>query len=113
MKFAVQALADRSGFDPFFGRRLYSALTSRGLSDVSCEGRVYQQPGGAPGASRVWPLVLERFREPLLSAGILSADQFEEVLKGFAQPEYGVMSPIYWAACGRRGQPEKAEDDSV
>jgi hypothetical protein len=56
---------------------------------------------------------LEHLREPLLSAGILSADQFEEVLKAFEQAKYGVMSPIYWAAWGKRGSRDELGDDDA
>jgi SAM-dependent methyltransferase len=102
MKIIVKTLSDQSGFDPYCGRKHYTNLISCGLLEVSSEGRIFQQPSGNSGISRIWQLILERLREEVLNAG-LTVDQFEEAIKGFERSEYGAMSPIWWAAWGKRG----------
>ena len=103
MKTAVRELVSKSGMDPFFGRKLYSALSSHGLLEVASEARAYQQAGGMPGAPGVWKLVFECLRESFVGTGAQSVEQFDELIKQFDRPEHAVMSPIYWAARGKRG----------
>ena len=48
-------------------------------------------------------LVFECLRESFVGTGAQSVEQFDELIEQFDRPEYAVMSPIYWAARGKRG----------
>ena len=100
-KLVVKILSEQRGFDPFCGRKHYTNLISCGLLEVSSEGRVFQQSGGNSGIPRIWQLIVDRLREDVINAG-LSVDQFEKALKAFEQSQYGTISPIWWAAWGKR-----------
>jgi SAM-dependent methyltransferase len=94
-------LAERSGFDPGYGRRLLGALTDADLTDVECEGRVSIWRGDGPGGT-VWRLTLVQLREPLIQTGLLSPAEVDAAIDLFAQPRLTFQSQITMAAWGRR-----------
>lgn len=102
LRVAIQHLHKAVRYDPEYGRALYGALTAAGLLHVEAEGRVYLQPGGSGRATRVWQLVLERLRDQLLERGIITASEYTAAVEALGASEYGVMSPLFWAAWGQR-----------
>jgi SAM-dependent methyltransferase len=98
---ANAVLAEISGFDATYGRRLAGDLADAGLVECGCEGRVGIWRGGDVGG-RVWRLTLEQLREPINASGRLSAGEVDEVLELCEDPTFSFLSQIKVAAWGRR-----------
>jgi hypothetical protein len=90
-----------SGVDPFYGRRLYADLCARGLVDIGAEGRSWMGRGAAP-SSQGLHLSYTQMREVLLGAGELDAEELEECLALFDDPNFVFMHGTLMAAWGRR-----------
>ena len=94
-------LAQRNGFDPFYGRRVASDLAEAGLAESGCEGRVSVWRGGEAGG-RIWALTVAQLRGPMIEAGLIDAADVEAALELFADTRMAAMSPIMMGAWGRR-----------
>ena len=94
-------LAERSGFDHSYGRRLVGDLTDAGLVEIGCEGRASMWQGAGPGGA-IWRLTLQQLREPLITSGRVTATEVDEAIALSGDPRFRVQSPITMAAWGRR-----------
>jgi SAM-dependent methyltransferase len=94
-------LADVSGFDCAYGRRLAGELAAAGLVDCGCEGRATMWRGGEAGG-RVWRLTFEQLREPIVASGRVSAAELDRVLGLCEDPALSFLSQVTVAAWGRR-----------
>jgi SAM-dependent methyltransferase len=106
-RIATLELMSRSGFDPQFGRRLFSELRAAGLRDVQAEGRVRVFPGGTPDTAFT-RLSLEALRAKLVESGALDDGLIEYALAAYDDPEHTFISPTMMAAWGRAMAPRPA-----
>jgi ubiquinone/menaquinone biosynthesis C-methylase UbiE len=99
----ISLLAD-GGFDLTFARGLARNLRSRGLTDVTTEGRAYTWSGGSTGTSstEVWRLSIEQMREAFVRGGYLREIEIKAILTMVSDPEFAGTSPLVMAAWGRR-----------
>jgi SAM-dependent methyltransferase len=84
-----------------FGRHLPRLLRANGLVEIGNEGRVFVMEGGSPGA--LWfQLSMEQLRPRLVGPGKLSDAEIDRMLELFADPDWAALSPVIFAAWGRR-----------
>ncbi len=93
------ALAARSGFDAYYGRRVAGDFADAGLVDVRGEGRASMWRGGEPGG-RIWKLTVSQLRDDMVD---LSSDEVDHALELFDDRRFSSLSPVVMAASGRRG----------
>lgn len=91
----------RRGVDHTLGRQLPARLRAVGLTDVGNEGRVWVMEGGSPGA-RWFKHSLDHLRGRLVGPGLLSDEEVDRMLAHFDDPTWSALSPIIFAAWGRR-----------
>ena len=90
-----------NGYDGYWGRRLLGALRAAGLVEVESKGKVVTMHGGTPSAE--WYVIaLERARQGVIDAGLLSAEVVDEALAQARQPDFAVLGPLAISAWGRR-----------
>ena len=94
-------LMERFGYDPYFGRRLPTALRTAGLSAIGAEARIVVGLFGSP-AAEMWRLTVERFRGPLITDGHLTADEFDKLISVHEDEEFAFFYPAMVSAWGRR-----------
>ena len=94
-----EALADRSGFDAFYGRRVVGDLAEAGLTEVRGEGRASMWRGGEAGG-RIWALTVTQLREDLSAR--LSVEDVDHALALFDDRRFSSLSAVVMAASGRR-----------
>jgi SAM-dependent methyltransferase len=85
-----------------YGRQALSDLIAVGLVDVRAEGRCPIVPGGDPLAADFLGLTLEKLREPVLAAGAVSREEFEQAAAALRDPGTTVVAPMTVAAWGSR-----------
>jgi SAM-dependent methyltransferase len=95
-----EMLAERSGFDPHYGRRILGDLEAAGLADAACEGRASMWRGGEPGG-RIWELTLRQLRDPMIEAGVIAESDIDAAIALCAEG-LSSLSPVLLAAWGRR-----------
>jgi len=93
-------LAELSGFDAAYGRRLADDVAGIGLEDTGAEGRVAIWRGAQAGGD-VWRLTLAQLREPMIASGRVSAGEVDRAVALCAEPRLGFVSPITMTAWGR------------
>jgi len=92
---------DGAGIKFDLGRHLPRMLRDNGLADIGNEGRVFVMEGGSPGA--LWfQLSMEQLRPRLVGPGKLSDAEVDRMLALFADPDWAALSPVIFAAWGRR-----------
>jgi SAM-dependent methyltransferase len=83
------------------GRHLPRMLRENELAEIANEGRVFVMEGGSPGA--LWfQLSMEQLRPGLVGSDKLSDAEVDRMLELFADPEWAALSPVIFAAWGRR-----------
>ena len=101
-------LAQRSGFDPAFGRRLRGLLEEAALLDVDTEGRASIWRGGEPGGE-LWRLTFNQLREPMVSAALVETTEVDRAID-LCRHGLSFLSPLAMTAWGR--QPANMTDSS-
>jgi SAM-dependent methyltransferase len=94
-------LAQRNGFDPFYGRRLGGDLEEAGFAEIGSEGRASMWRGGAAGGV-AWRLSLAQLREPIIESGILTSAELDAFFALCDDPRLSIQSQITMAGWGRR-----------
>ena len=89
-----------------YGRRALGDLLALGLVNVESEGRCPIVRGGHPLAAHFLRFTLEKFREPLVAGGKVTAVDFAEALAALVDPAATVVAPMTVAAWGRRAESE-------
>ena len=89
-----------------YGRRALGDLLALGLVNVESEGRCPIVRGGHPLAAHFLRFTLEKFREPLVAGGKVTAVDFAEALAVLVDPAATVVAPMTVAAWGRRAESE-------
>jgi SAM-dependent methyltransferase len=102
---AVQAhntvLAQRHGFDPYYGRQLVGDLEEAGFIEIGCEGRAAMWHGGAPGGA-IWRLSLAQIRAPIIESGLLTSAELDAFCALCDDRRLSFQSQITMAGWGRR-----------
>ena len=99
---AILSFMSKAGFDPYCGRRLWSALRERGLADVHAEGSVTLMHSDSPGMD-FYRFSLEALGPTLVENGALAQDELHRARAILDDPGFGALSAILVSASGRRG----------
>ena len=97
---AVLEFMSGMGFDPRFGRRLVNEMRSRGLEDVTAEGRMHVFRGGRDEAA-FFRLSLGALRPALVEAGRLTDSEVDETLAMLDDPDRTFQTPVLVSCWGR------------
>jgi SAM-dependent methyltransferase len=98
---AILTVIEGVGYDRHFGRTLLRRLEAAGLQDTASEGRSYVIHGGSPGTA------FDRFsmnalRGALIASGALTEAAIEDGDRYLADPARHVLTPVCYAAWGRK-----------
>ena len=98
----IEALSS-AGFQPKLGVRLGEELRAVGLRDVSLKGILIEGTGGSdhPG-NKVYRMTIERMRERIVKAGLLTNEEVDQFLADLQSPELHAITAIHCAAWGRK-----------
>ena len=90
-------IAERHGFDPFYGRRLAGDLGDAGLVDADFRGRASMWRAGEPGGE-IWRLSLEQLRDGIVDLGLMDAGEADAAIALCTDPDFSSLSPVmmYW-----------------
>jgi SAM-dependent methyltransferase len=98
----VEALSS-AGFQPKFGVRLGDELRAIGLRNVSLEGVIIEGTGGSDHpCNKVYRITIERMRERIVKAGLLTNEEVDQFLADLQSPELHAITAIHCAAWGRK-----------
>jgi SAM-dependent methyltransferase len=91
------------GFQPKLGLRLGDELRAVGLCDVSLKGFILEATGGSdhPG-NKVYRMTVQRMRERIIKAGLLSDAEVDQFLADLQSPELHAITAVHCAAWGRK-----------
>ena len=92
----------QSGFDAYYGRRVYGDLADAGLGELGCEGHAAMWRGGEAGG-RIWRQTVAQLRETMVERGLASPAEVDEALALYDDERFSSVSPLLMAAWGRRG----------
>lgn len=109
-----EALTAR-GVDLYCGRLLAHELKAHGLVQVGIEATVSLWGGRSEG-TRLMKLNFEEMRQPIISSGLISQEEFEADLKRIDEEDFLMPSPMMWTAWGRKsvhGNPPAASDEFI
>ena len=109
-----EALTAR-GVDLYCGRLLAHELKANGLVQVGVEATVSLWGGKSIGTS-LMQLNFEEMREPMVSSGLISREEFEADLKRIHEEDFLMPSPMMWTAWGRKSvhaSPSPLSDDFI
>lgn len=98
---AILSFMSKAGFDPYCGRRLWSALRGRGLADVHAEGSVTLMHSSSPGMD-FYRFSLEALGPTLVENGALAQDELDRARATLDDPDFAALSAILVSASGRR-----------
>jgi SAM-dependent methyltransferase len=92
-----------AGFQPKLGVRLGDELRAAGLQNVSLKGFLGEATGGSdhPGA-KVYRMTIERMRERIVKAGLLTNEELDQFLADGRSPELHAITAIHCMAWGRK-----------
>jgi len=91
----------QQGVDLHFGGSLFGRLRSIGLADVGADARLSMWTARSAGTILLRSY-LGQFREAMIAGGQITTEEFEDSIKSLDEPEFVTLSPILWAAWGRR-----------
>ncbi|MEZ4683534.1 MAG: methyltransferase domain-containing protein [Caldilineaceae bacterium] len=98
---AFLTVLNQNGLDPEYGRRIGLLLRHYGLTSVGVEGRMYEMGGDLP-LTAVWSLVVQRLRQPMTEAGLLSSHEIDEAVELIEGSQFLSLSPTFIAGWGRK-----------
>ena len=101
-----EALTAR-GVDLHCGRLLAHELKANGLVQVGVEATVSLWGGKSTGTS-LMKLNFEEMREPMVSSGLITEEEYEADLKRIDGQDFLMPSPMMWTAWGRKPAPTAA-----
>jgi len=98
----IEALSS-SGFQPQLGVRLGDELRAIGLQDVALRGVLVEGTGGSdhPGM-KVYRMTVQRLRDRIVSAELLTNDQVDQFLLDLQSHELHAIAAIHCSATGRK-----------
>jgi SAM-dependent methyltransferase len=91
------------GFEANLGTRLGDELRAVGLQDVSLRGVLVEATGGSdhPG-NKVYRMTVQRIRERIVNAGLLTNEEVDQFLCDLQSPELHAITSIHCSASGRK-----------
>ena len=98
---AILSLLESVDYERHYGRTLLRRLERAGLDDTVCEGRAYVLRGGSPGTAFDRYSMLAH-RDAILGTGALTESEFDESLRVLDDPAAHVLTPVLFAAWGRK-----------
>jgi SAM-dependent methyltransferase len=98
---AFTLLAQSRGLDLVYGRRMATLLRSRGLEDVTCEGRTIVERGGVPGRDLLRLSVLS-LRHALTATGAIDDRGVDALAALLDNPSFTWTSQIMVTASARK-----------
>jgi hypothetical protein len=101
---AIISLLESVGYQRGFGSTLLRRVEQAGLEDTGSEARAYVLRGGSPGTA------FDRYSmlahgDAILTTGALTETEFDEALRFLDDPGARVLTPVLYAAWGRRPAP--------
>ena len=98
----LEALSS-AGFQPKLGLRLGDELRAVGLRDVLLKGLMFEVSGGTdhPG-NKVFRMTIERMRERMIKAGLLTNEEVNQFLADMQSPELHAILSVHCSAWGRK-----------
>jgi hypothetical protein len=97
----LDALQARGVMDCSFGRRLHGLVGELGFADVGHEGVAPVSRGGGRSA-RFYRMSNQVVRGPLVAAGALTQEEFEELQEAYWDPSFAFVGLALFGAWGRR-----------
>lgn len=94
-------IAERHGFDPFYGRRVAGDLAHAGLAQGGSRGRASMWRGREAGRE-IWRLSLEQLRDGIVDSGLMDAAEADAAIALCSDARFSSLSPVMVAAWGRR-----------
>jgi SAM-dependent methyltransferase len=92
-----------AGFQPKLGLHLGDELRAVGLRDVSLKGILLEGTGGSDhSGNKVYRMTIERMRERMVKAGLLTNEEIDQFLADFQSPALHAITAIHCAAWGRK-----------
>lgn len=98
---AILGLLESVGYDRHYGHTLLRRLEQSGLEETGSAGRSYVVCGGSPGTAFDRLSMLAQ-RGALLGSGALTELEFDETLRYLSNPANHVLTPLMFAAWGRK-----------
>jgi hypothetical protein len=91
------------GFQATLGMRLGDELRALGPRDVQLKGstREWTAAGDHP-VGKVYRMTVERLRERIIHAGLLTDEEVDQFLADIQSPEFHAITGIHCAAWGRK-----------
>ena len=89
--------------DPTYGRQLGQIFRREGLVNVSLSGIVVEWDSGHALAS-LYRVTFQRLRDRAINTGMITAKEFERLLKLMASPTFRAIGHTTFFARGRRRQ---------
>jgi len=102
-----EALSAR-GVDLHCGRLLAHELKASGLVEVGVEASVSLWGGKSTGTD-LMKLNFEEMRDPMVSSGLISQEEFDADLKRIDEQDLLMPSPMMWTAWGRKAHTRAGE----
>jgi SAM-dependent methyltransferase len=101
----IIGLLETVGYQRHYGRTLLHRLERAGLEDTATEGRSFVLQGGSPGTAFDRYSMLAH-RDAILGTGALTESEFDETLRVLQDPGEHVLTPVLYAAWGRKSTAE-------
>ncbi|MFF4674988.1 class I SAM-dependent methyltransferase [Streptomyces sp. NPDC001279] len=98
---AVRTLWGRHGADLRWSRSLPGLALRNGLADLSVSARIMQCGQGGAG-DRHWTFMINQMRAPLISAGLLSQEEWQAGIDSFNDPAFMDISLVMISVRARR-----------
>ena len=102
----IISLLESVGYQRHYGRTLVRRLERAGLEDTASEARSYVLRGGSPGTAFDRYSMLAH-RDAILGTGALTEAEFDETLRILEDPGELVLTPVLYAAWGRKPAPSQ------
>jgi SAM-dependent methyltransferase len=98
----IEALSS-AGFQPKLALQLGDELRAVGLRDVILKGLMFEASGDSdhPG-NKVFRMTIERTRERMVSAGLLTNEEVDQLLADIQSPELHAILGVHCSAWGRK-----------
>ena len=92
-----------AGFQPTLGVHLGDELRAAGLQDVWLKGMTGEwTAAGDHHVGKVYRMTIERMRERMVKAGLLTNEEVDQLLADIQSPEFHAITGIHCAAWGRK-----------
>jgi len=98
---AILGVIESVGYQRHYGRTLLRRIERAGLEETGGEARSYVLRGGSPGTAFDRYSMLAH-RDAIVGAGALTDSEFDETFRFLEDPGEHVLTPVLFAAWGRK-----------